>query len=170
MTCEFVWRRSGVQLVGWLKVRQPEGRKYGLGIHTGMAGGNRDVKFLADAEWVFGPDELWLCDINQMAVQIFTGRADQAHDRGVTVEVTTTVDRKRELMRRRAVLPARAGAGWRERLRLGLREPGVMRTIASAQADTTAEDVAICSGGVEAYCSRAARLPTSPVSDANAGT
>jgi len=193
--CDFVGRRSGSQIFGVLEGREPEARKYGPGTCTYMAGGNRDVEFFADAEWVLGPDALWLYDINKMAGHIFTGRADQthirlsraqpfrceivdgrgsrvveAHDRGFTADVTATGGRKRELLLLRAAMPARAGAGLKERLRLSLQEPGELRAIASAEADATAEDVAIRSDGVEAHCSRTASFLTSPGSDAKTGT
>ncbi len=193
--CDFVWRRSGSQIVGVLEGRQPEARKYGPGTCSYMAGGSKDVEFFSDSEWILGPDELWLYDINKMAGQIFSGRADQthtrlsrahpfrceivdaqgsriveAHDRGFTVGVTVTGGRKRELMLLRAALPVRAAAGLKERLRLSLQEPGELRAIASAEADATAAHVAIRSDGVEAHCYHAATFLMPPGSEAKSGS
>jgi hypothetical protein len=185
--CDFVWRRSGAQIVGVLEGRRPEARKYGPGTCTYMAGGNKDVEFFADAEWVLGPEELWLYDINKMAGRVFVGREDQTHirlyrahpfrcsvsdaagtrvleghDRGFVTTATAAGGKPRELLLLRASLPRPGATGLHERLQLTLMEPGRMARIVGAEAAADASAIALSGDGIEAHCERAARFEGSP--------
>lgn len=76
--CDFVWYRNGTQIVGVLEGKTEESRRYGprtCSYHSPTA----DAQFFADAEWVLGPDELWLYDINTMDGFLFIGRHDRSH-------------------------------------------------------------------------------------------
>ncbi len=76
--CRFDWRRHGRQLVGTLDNREPlpaGAKEPGTCTYTARNG----MAFLADAEWVLSPDELWLYDINLMGTVQFVGRKDRTH-------------------------------------------------------------------------------------------
>jgi len=75
--CRFDWRRDGRQLVGVLDNRTRPTDRPGDGTCTYVAANGQD--FLADAEWVLAPDELWLYDINVMGDVQFVGRRDRTH-------------------------------------------------------------------------------------------
>ncbi len=179
--CDFIWRRSGTQIVGVLEGKQQSMRKYGPGSCTYMTGGNNDIEFYADAEWVLGPEDLWLYDINRMAGNTFTGRDDrthmrlarahpftcrvldakgerklEGHDRGFVVVASGTDGKPLELMLLRAALPASAGPGLTERLRLSLHAPGVEAPTTRAEAAAEADTVQLSANGIDATCTRAA--------------
>jgi hypothetical protein len=187
--CDFVWRRSGTQIVGTLEGKQEAMRKYGPGSCTYMTGGSKDIEFYADAEWVLGPDDLWLYDINRMAGHTFVGRDDRTHlrlsrahpfscrvrdakgerrldghDRGFLAGVTGTGSRPLEMMLLRAELPATSGPGLAERLRLSLHEPRQAKPATVVEAAATADQIELRSGGVEATCARsgAFAMPVGP--------
>jgi hypothetical protein len=187
--CDFVWRRSGTQIVGTLEGKQEAMRKFGPGTCTYQAGGNKDVEFFADAEWVLGPEDLWLYDINRMAGHTFVGRDDRTHlrlsrahpftcrvrdaagerrldghDRGFLAGVTGTGGRPLEMLLLRAELPAATGPGLAERLRLGLHVPGQARPATVVEAAATADRIELRSDGVDATCvrSEAFAMPVGP--------
>ena len=177
--CDFVWRRSGTQIVGVLEGKQETMRKYGPGSCTYLTGGSKDIEFYADAEWVLGPEDLWLYDINRMAGHTFVGRDDrthlrlsrahpfrcqvrdaaserrlEGHDRGFVATVTGTGGSPLELMLLRSELPSTSGPGLAERLRLSLHEPGQARPATVVEAAATADRIELRSDGVEADCVR----------------
>jgi hypothetical protein len=177
--CDFVWRRSGTQIVGVLEGKQETMRKYGPGSCTYLTGGSKDIEFYADAEWVLGPEDLWLYDINRMAGHTFVGRDDrthlrlsrahpfrcqvrdaaserrlEGHDRGFVATVTGTGGSPLELMLLRSELPSTSGPGLAERLRLSLHEPGQARPATVVEAPATADRIELRSDGVEADCVR----------------
>ena len=179
--CDFVWRRSGTQIVGTLEGKQEAMRKYGPGTCTYMTGGGKDIEFYADAEWVLGPDDLWLYDINRMAGNTFTGRDDRTHTRlarahpfscrvrdaagerqlegydlGFVAGVTATGGKPMELLLLRAALPATGVPGLAERLRLSLHEPENPKPAAVVEAAATADAVALQASGIDANCVRTA--------------
>jgi hypothetical protein len=175
--CDFIWRRHGMQLVGVLEGRTPERRKYGPGTCTYES---ERGEFYADAEWVLGPEELWLYDINKLGGVQFIGRVDRthtrlyrshayrctvrdatgsrelaAHDRGFSLEVRDGAGRELELLLLRAPFPAGGGAGLADSLRLMLLPPGGTSPLAQAQAAPLATQIRLSEAGVEAECSRA---------------
>ena len=183
--CDFVWRRSGTQIVGTLEGKQESMRKYGPGTCTYMTGGNNDIEFYADAEWVLGPEDLWLYDINRMAGNTFTGRDDrthirlsrahpfdcqirdtkgerqlQGHDRGYVIPVVASGGRAMDLMLLRAELPAKGQPGLAERLRLSLHEPQQLAPETVVEAAAAADAVDLRASGIEASCRRTAKFST----------
>jgi hypothetical protein len=187
--CDFVWRRSGTQIVGTLQGKQESMRKYGPGTCTYMTGGSRDIEFYADAEWVLGPDDLWLYDINRMAGYTFTGRDDRTHirlaraypftcrvldtkgerslagyDLGYLAPVSATGGKAMDLMLLRAALPATGAPGLATRLRLSLHEPGDSTPTTVVEADGTATAIALRASGIEANCERSTTfaMPVGP--------
>ena len=188
--CDFVWRRNGAQIVGVLEGKQPEHRKFGPGTCTYPTGQMKDVEFYADAEWVLGPDLLWLYDINRMAGHTFVGRDDRthirlyrarpfacsvrdaegtrtlaAHDRGFVAPVAASGQRM-ELMLLRAELPASGRPGLDDKLRLTLHAPGVAKPSHVAEVAPGADEIALRAGGLQATCTRVERLgPLGPTGD-----
>ncbi|MFO1425500.1 MAG: hypothetical protein U1F11_00700 [Steroidobacteraceae bacterium] len=173
--CDFVWRRSGPQIVGVLDGKTEERRKYGPGTCNYQNAGNQE--FLADAEWVLSPDELWLYDINKLNGMQFIGRHDQTHirlyrarsyrcsvadrdgtrtldayDRGYTAPVTGRSGRKASAMLLRAPYPHADGRGLEDRLRLMLLEPDSTHVLASADAAPVAPRVELQHDGVTVKC------------------
>jgi hypothetical protein len=189
--CDFVWRRSGAQLVGVLEGRKEENRKYGPGTCTYLAGQSKDVEFYADAEWVLAPDELWLYDINRMAGHTFVGRDDrthirlyrarpflcrvqdstglrtlQAYDRGWKVPVSASGGAALELLLLRASLPRSDGVGLVDRLRLTLHAPETAAPLATADAGPAATAIDLAAHGVAANCTVATRFgPLGPAKE-----
>jgi len=186
--CDFVWRRSGTQIVGTLEGKKEEHRKYGPGTCTYMSGQMKDVEFYADAEWVLSPEQLWLYDINRLAGHTFVGRDDRthirlyksrpfsctvkdaagerrlaAHDRGFATPVTGTNGRSLELLLLRAELPAAGRPGLEDRLRLGVLEAGRAQPVSVVEAPTDAESIEFDAQGVTARCTLATQFgPVGP--------
>jgi hypothetical protein len=187
--CDFVWRRSGTQIVGTLEGKQEAMRKYGPGTCTYLTGGSKDIEFYADAEWVLGPEDLWLYDINRMAGHTFVGRDDrthlrlsrahpftcqvrdaagerrlEGHDRGFRANVTGADGKPLEMLLLRAELPATTGPGLVDRLRLGLHAPGQARPSTVVEAAATADRIELRANGVDATCvrSEAFAMPVGP--------
>lgn len=77
INCSFIWRRHGQQLVGVLDAKRPEGRKHGPGTCSYISRNGQE--FIADAEWVLAPEELWLYDTNRIGGVQFVGRQDRTH-------------------------------------------------------------------------------------------
>jgi len=77
LNCRFDWRRQGRQLVGVLDNLDRADPDKEDGTCSYVAANGMD--FLADAEWVLSPDELWLYDINKMGDVQFVGRRDRTH-------------------------------------------------------------------------------------------
>jgi len=77
INCSFIWRRHGRQLVGVLDAKKPEGRKHGPGTCSYISRNGQE--FIADAEWVLSPEELWLYDTNSIGGVQFIGRKDRTH-------------------------------------------------------------------------------------------
>ena len=141
LNCRFDWRRHGRQLVGTLDNIEPvedATKAAGSCVYTARNG----RPFLADAEWVLSPDELWLYDINMMGEVQFVGRKDRTHlrlyratryrcdiadglgqrsvvghDRGYTIPLHPSDDETVQLMLLRAWYPA-AESGLADELRM----------------------------------------------------
>lgn len=186
--CDFIWRRSGEQIVGVLDGKVASGRDAGPGTCTYMVN-NTDVKFLADAEWVLGPDVLWDYDINLIAGHQFVGRKDRthirmyrargydcriedekgvrtwkAHDRGAKVAVSAKGGRTLQLMLLRAPMPDRDGHGMHDRLRLLVQKPNEDAPITEVEAAPRAASIETRFEGVTASCTSVDTLPPMHVS------
>lgn len=174
--CDFIWRRDGKQVVGVLDGPIEERRKHGPGTCSYMTA-NGQMEFVADAEWVLSPDELWLYDINLMAGNQFIGRHDKTHIRlykasPYTCEIKDTVGARRldahdrgytgtgrgaggkdvEFLLVRAPLPAKDGFGLDDTLRLALRDGVGGPELAHTDAAPRASDIAIQGNGVSVGC------------------
>ncbi|HPF26286.1 MAG: hypothetical protein R3F58_14720 [Steroidobacteraceae bacterium] len=185
--CDFIWHRNGVQIVGVLDGPTDERRKYGPGTCT-YTSAQTGSEFMADAEWVLSPDELWLYDINLLGGQQFIGRADRTHirlyrvrpyrcdvvdaagkrtvdanDRGFTAVVTAPDRRPIEWQLLRARYPAADGFGLDEQLRLMLQRPDGGELIESVSAAPAAAVVQIESAGIKISCRLAAKFPPMPL-------
>lgn len=79
INCDFVWRRKGSEIVGVLEGRTEDKRINGPGTCTFQSKSGKE--FYSDAEWVLGPETLWLYDINTLGGVRFNGRADRTHTR-----------------------------------------------------------------------------------------
>lgn len=148
INCDFLWRRDGEQIFGVLDAKVESGRSEGPGTCAYMVKGT-DVKFVADAEWVLGPDVFWDYDINLMSGHQFVGRKDRthirmyrsrgyectvtdasgartwhAHDRGAKLAVKASDGRELQLLLLRAHLPDAAGKGMFDKLHLMLQASG----------------------------------------------
>lgn len=180
--CDFVWRRTGDRVFGVLEGKTEERRKYGPGTCTyfsEMAQG----EFFADAEWVLGPEFLWLYDINTMDGNLFIGREDRTHtryertrpyactledangrrefaghDRGFRVPVTTADGESREAMLLRMEYPDER-EGRRDRLRLKLMETYPGPVLAMTDAEPVAASLALTSNGVVVECTLVDSFP-----------
>jgi hypothetical protein len=179
--CDFIWRRSGTQIVGVLDGKTDERRKAGPGTCSYVTNvGNQ--QFYADAEWVLSPEELWLYDTNRIEGLLFNGREDRTHvrlyrsrayscsvtdrtgkrtlpayDRGYKAEVVDKGGRKLEAMLLRAWYPGADGTGLDDRLRLMLGDPGMEKIVATEDAAAMAGRIRLSSAGVKIDCSLAAR-------------
>jgi hypothetical protein len=186
INCDFIWRRSGTQIVGVLEGRTPDRRKAGPG--TCSYAMQPDVEFFADAEWVLGPDDLWLYDINKIGGRQFIGRADRTHtrlfrsrpyvcavrdadgerrlpayDRGFVG--TARGAKKLEFMLLRALYPKADGSGLEDQLRLTLHDAAAAGVLARTDAAPLATRVAANYDGVAVACEstdRFAPLPAVP--------
>lgn len=175
--CDFIWRRQGSQLFGVLEGKTPERRKYGARTCSYIS--ERGDEFLADAEWVLGPEELWIYDVNYMGGTQFIGRADRTHtrlyrsrryqceirdasglrdvlayDRGFETDVAAAGARKLRLRLLRAPYPVEGASGLADRLRLMLATPDVApgQITATAEAEAVAPSIALDSQGVKVAC------------------
>ncbi len=179
--CDFIWRRSGTQIVGVLDGKTDERRKAGPGTCSYVTDvGNQ--QFHADAEWVLSPEELWLYDTNRIEGLLFNGREDRTHvrlyrsrsyscsvsdrngkrtlpayDRGYKAEVVDNSGRKLEAMLLRAWYPGADGTGLVDRLRLMLGEPGMEKIVATEDAAAIAGRIRLSAAGVEIDCSLTVR-------------
>jgi len=181
--CDFLWRRSGEQLVGVLDGKTDERRRGGPGTCTYTVKGT-DVEFFADAEWVLGPEVLWDYDINLMGGHQFIGRADRthikqyrargyrceiqdadgrrdwhAHDRGATLSVATTAKQMYRLMLLRAPLPDAADTGMHDALRFALLPLDSDQPIFETSAAPVAANIEIDFDGVRGRCLLSDDLP-----------
>ena len=188
--CDFIWRRQGTQIFGVLEGRTPERRQYGP--RTCNYTSETGAEFLADAEWVLGPEEFWLYDVNFLGGQQFIGRADRTHirlyrsrpysceirdakgqrtvdayDRGFSLGVTATRQRALTLMLLRAPYPAANGVGLDDRLRMTLAAneapPGT--AVATAEAAAAAPSIALAAEGVNVKCVRAEKFGPMPATN-----
>lgn len=155
--CDFLWRRSGTQVVGVLDGKTDERRVKGPGTCTYTTEGGQE--FSSDAEWVLSPDELWLYDINTLQGLQFIGRPDRTHtrlyrvrdyrctvqdrdgartldayDRGYRMELMELGGRTTPLWLLRGWYPDKEGHGLQDRLRL-LREEAPSLASAVVAAD-----------------------------------
>ncbi len=185
--CDFIWHRNGTQIVGVLDGPNDERRKYGPGT-CNYVSEQTSTEFMADAEWVLSPDELWLYDINLMAGQLFIGRQDRSHtrlyrarpyrcevvdargksgvdayDRGFTAQATAADTTQVDWMLLRGRFPAADGYGLDEELRLVLSQADGARVLASETAEPAAERIMAKAAGIEVDCQRALRFPPMPV-------
>lgn len=183
LNCDFLWRRDGVHLFAVLDGKSDDRRKYGRGsCNYNMA--NTDVEFMADAEWVLSPDDLWDYDINLIGGRQFIGRADRthirlfrtsgyrcsvqdaqgrrdwfAHDRGARTALRTAAGRDVELMLLRAPMPAKQGPGMADRLRLLLKPKDSEQPLQELEAAPRATEISLSGDGIEVSCRAAAELP-----------
>lgn len=176
INCDFLWRRSGEQIVGVLDGKTEAGRAAGPGTCSYMVN-KTDVRFVADAEWVLSPEVFWDYDINMMAGHQFVGRKDRTHirmyrarnydcrvrdaagdrtwsayDRGAKIAVKAADGRDLQLMLLRAHLPDAAGKGMFDRLHLMVQKPGEEAPIHDAQFEPRAGTVQTGYAGIEASC------------------
>lgn len=182
LNCDFLWRRHGQQLVGVLDGKSPERRRYGPGTCNYVMRGS-DAEFYADAEWVLGPEDLWVYDINKVRGQLFVGRADRthvrlfrarpyrcavrdaagsrqvdAHDRGFRYGMTAGDGQQLGLWLLRAEYPA-GEAGLADRLRLWFGDAAGQSLRALAEAPPQAAEIAVEAEGLAARCELQATWP-----------
>jgi hypothetical protein len=183
INCDFIWRRSGTQIVGVLEGRTEDRRKAGPGTCSYNYQG--DVEFFADAEWVLGPDDLWLYDINKIGGRQFIGRADRTHTRLFRARpyacAVRDADGERELqaydrgfvgsargakplefLLLRALYPRADGRGLDDQLWLTVHDPKVPGVLAKATAAPLATKITISHAGATVACSLAERFPPMP--------
>lgn len=183
LNCDFLWRRDGVHLFAVLDGKSDDRRKYGRGsCNYNMA--NTDVEFMADAEWVLSPEDLWDYDINLIGGRQFIGRADRthirlfrtagyrcsvqdgrgqrewfAHDRGAKTRVRSAAGRDIELMLLRAPMPAKQAPGMADRLRLLLKPTDTEQPLVEAEAEARAAEISLRGDGIDVSCRAATDLP-----------
>jgi len=192
INCDFLWRRDGEQIFGVLDGKTDAGRTEGPGTCTYMVN-KTDVRFVADAEWVLGPDVFWDYDINLMAGHQFIGRKDRthirmyrsrgyecrvtdatgerrwhAHDRGASLPVKTRDGRSLQLRLLRAHLPNSAGKGMFDRLHLMLQKADDENPLHDVETEPRAA-VKLAAEGVSADCSPIDKLPPMHVAGKTAG-
>jgi hypothetical protein len=185
INCDFIWRRDGEQIVGVLEGRTDDKRQDGPGTcsftsKTGKA-------FYSDAEWVLGPDTLWLYDINKLDGIRFNGRADRTHtrlgrarpyacrvvdadgrrtvesyDRGGSGAVKADGGRALQWTLLRAQYPAADGVGLDDELRLVLHEAESTQALETARAAPKADRIALKARGVRVDCSLQPRFGPMP--------
>ena len=186
INCDFVWRRKGSEIVGVLEGRTEDKRINGPGTCTFQSKSGKE--FYSDAEWVLGPETLWLYDINDMDGQRFIGRKDRTHnrlyrarpyrcsvadaagtrvvasyDRGGSGEVKGSDGRALQWTLLRAHYPAADGFGLDEELRLTLQEPEGAQVLETAKAAPKADRISLAARGIQVNCAREAKfgpLPT----------
>lgn len=171
INCSFIWRPHAQQLVGVLDAKDPKGRAHGPGTCSYIARNGQE--FIADAEWVLSPEELWLYDSNSIGGVQFVGRKDRthlklyrtarytcdvatpadekklvAHDRGFTADVPLENGKTLTAMLLRAWYPS-TGAGLTDELRLTLTDTdgnAIANAVApplAAQINVTADEATI---------------------------
>lgn len=185
INCDFIWRRKGTEIVGVLEGRTEDKRVNGPGTCTFQSKSGKE--FYSDAEWVLGPDTLWLYDINTLGGVRFNGRADRTHtrlyralpyrcrvrdaagrrevdsyDRGGSGEVKTRDGQALQWTLLRALYPAADGTGLDDQLRLVLGAPEVARPLQTRAAEPRAARIALEARGVSVECSKAARFGPMP--------
>jgi hypothetical protein len=183
LQCDFLWRRSGDQIVGILDGKSDDRRRGGPGTCTYKVKGT-DVEFFADAEWVLGPDILWDYDINTMAGHQFVGRADRthikqyrargyqcrvedangvrewhAHDRGAILPVTANGKQSQRLMLLRAPLPDSKGVGMHDALRVALLPLDSEQPLFEVSTAPIAPSAQLNHAGVQVRCELVKDLP-----------
>jgi len=177
--CDFLWRRSGQQLVGVLDGATPERRKYGAGTCSYMTGAG-DVEFVASSEWVLSPEQLWVYDVNMIGGRSFVGRKDfthtrlyraspyrcaitdasgervvSMHDRGAIAQLQRGPEGSLRATLLRAAYPAADGFGLDEELRLTVVEISGGREVAIARQQPLAGGIQIDLPGASVKCQRA---------------
>ena len=183
LQCDFLWHRSGDQIVGILDGKSDDRRRGGPGTCTYTVKGT-DVEFFADAEWVLGPDILWDYDLNTMGGHQFVGRADRthikqyrargyqcrvedangsrewhAHDRGATLVVTSNAKQSQRLMLLRAPLPDAAGVGMHDALRVALLPLDSEQPVFEVSAAPIAPSAELVHDGIQVRCNLVKDLP-----------
>ncbi|MBM4213978.1 MAG: hypothetical protein FJ179_09725 [Gammaproteobacteria bacterium] len=176
INCDFLLRRDGEQIFGVLDGKTDDRRTEGPGTCSYMVN-KTDIRFVADAEWVFTPENLWVYDINLMAGHQFVGRKDRTHirmsrarnydckvidwsgerswsayDRGATLAVKTKDGRKLQLMLLRAHLPDAAGKGMFDRLHFMVQKPGEDAPLHDLEFAPRSAEASMIYAGVEARC------------------
>ena len=189
LNCDFLWFRDGQQLMALLEGKTEEKQKYGLGTCTYYAA-HAEAEFYADAEWVLGPETLWIYDINTMGGMLFIGREDKthtrlerarpftcdvtdanetrslnAHDRGFTTQVTNDAGEELTLLLLRAEFPGSDGMGLDDQLRLILHEKSERDQVAMAEGAALAEEIELDKSGISVSCSVQEAFP--PLSEAD---
>lgn len=185
INCDFVWRRKGSEIVGVLEGRTEDKRINGPGTCTFQSKSGKE--FYSDAEWVLGPETLWLYDINTLGGVRFNGRADRTHtrlyralpyrcrvrdaggrrevdsyDRGGSGEVKTRDGQVLQWTLLRALYPAADGTGLDDQLRLSLGAPEATQPLQQRSAEPRAARIALEARGVSVECSKAARFGPMP--------
>jgi hypothetical protein len=185
--CDFLWRRSGRQLIGLLEGPTVERRKYGAGSCNYLTGAG-NVEFVANSEWILSPDELWIFDVNMVAGQRFIGRQDlthtrlyraspyectiqgatgvrrfAAHDRGYSTAISEQAKAENRMTLLRAWRPAASGFGLIDEMRLTISSGDGVGPVAEARAAPRATSIELDYGSLRAVCRLAAAFPVMPV-------
>lgn len=185
INCDFLWRRDGEQLVGVLDGRTEDKRRNGPGTCTFMSKSGKE--FYSDAEWVLGPETLWLYDINMLGGVRFNGREDRTHtrlgrarpyacrvedasgrhtvssyDRGGSGAVQSADGHALQWTLLRASYPATDGFGLDDELRLVLHELESTQPLDTAHAAPMADRISLKARGIRVDCSREAKFGPLP--------
>ena len=185
INCDFIWRRDGEQIVGVLEGRTADKRLDGPG--TCSFPSRSGKAFYSDAEWVLGPETLWLYDINKLDGVRFQGRADRTHtrleraqpyvcrvadadgrrevesyDRGGSGAARAADGRALQWTLLRAHYPAADGFGLDDELRLVLHEPDSTQALETVKAPPGAQRVSLTARGVKVNCAREAKFGPLP--------
>ena len=185
INCDFVWRRDGEQVVGLLEGRTEDKRVHGPGTCTFMSKSGKE--FFSDAEWVLGPETLWIYDVNTLGGVRFNGRADRTHtrlyraqpyrcsvrdaggrrsvdtyDRGGRGEAKTGDGRALQWTLLRAPYPAADGFGLDDELRLMLQEPESDAALEAVRGKPRADRIALDARGIRVECLRQPRFGPLP--------
>jgi hypothetical protein len=186
INCDFIWRRDGEQIVGVLEGRTVDKRQDGPGTCSFMS--KTGKAFYSDAEWVLGPETLWLYDINKLDGIRFNGREDRTHtrlgrarpyacrvedadgrrkvesyDRGGSGAAKAADGRTLQWTLLRSRYPAADGVGLDDELRLMLHEPESTQVLDSSRAAPQAPRISLKARGIRVDCSLEAKfgpLPT----------
>jgi hypothetical protein len=143
--------------------------------------------FYSDAEWVLGPETLWLYDINKLDGIRFQGREDRTHtrlsraqpyacrvadadgrrevasyDRGGSGAVKGADGRALQWTLLRAQYPAADGFGLDDELRLVLHEPESTEALDTAKAAARAARISLGARGVKVSCVRETKFGPMP--------
>ncbi len=185
INCDFLWRRDGAQLVGVLEGRTEDKRVNGPGTCTFTSTSGK--AFFADAEWVLGPETLWLYDINTLNGVRFNGREDRTHtrlerarpyacrvddangrrtvasyDRGGTGDVKAADGRALQWTLLRAKYPAASDFGLDDELRLTLHEPESTAALDTVRAAPGAARIGLQARGITVRCNLEAKFGPLP--------